>query len=85
MAGAGALSPSSLFHRTLGHEERMLVKTMKKLFGSDDDKGPSALEYGLLGALIAAVIGIDRSGPRNHTVDSFFAGLGTAMVMAIGK
>ncbi len=63
----------------------MLVKTMKKLFGSNDDKGPSALEYGLLGALIAAVIGIDRAGARNHTVDSFFAGLGTAMVMAIGK
>ena len=44
----------------------MLVKTMKKLFGSDDDKGATALEYGLLGALIAEVIGIVCAGARNH-------------------
>ena len=44
----------------------MLVKTIKKLFGSDDDKGPTALEYGSLGALIAAVIDIDRAGARNQ-------------------
>ena len=62
----------------------MLVKTMKKLFGSDDDKGATA--FG-----VWAPRGSYRSGDcfaragLGITVDSFFAGLGTAMVMAIGK
>ncbi len=59
------------------------MKTMKKLFGSDE-KGTSALEYGILGALIAAVIVFSVQG-LGITVDSFFAGLGAAMDMAIGK
>ncbi len=59
------------------------MKTLKKLFARDD-KGATALEYGLLGALIAAVIVFSVQG-LGITVDSFFAGLGASMDLAIGK
>ncbi len=59
------------------------MKTLKKLFARDE-KGATALEYGLLGALIAAVIVLSVQG-LGITVDSFFAGLGNAIDIANGK
>ncbi len=61
------------------------MKALKKLFArDDDDKGATSLEYGILGALIAAVIVLSVQG-LGITVDSFFAGLGAALDAAIGK
>ena len=62
----------------------MLVKTLKKLFASDDDRGATALEYGILGALIAAVIVLSVLG-LGITVDSVFAGLSATMNAVIGN
>ena len=68
----------------LGNEKRdKWVKILKKLFASDE-KGATALEYGVLGALIAAVIVFSVQG-LGITVDSFFAGLGAGMDLAIGN
>jgi len=61
----------------------MLVKALKKLFASDD-KGVTALEYGLLGALIAAVIVVSVQG-LGITLNTIFNTIGAAMDAAIGK
>ena len=59
------------------------LKKLKKLFASDD-KGATALEYGLLAALIAATIVLSVQG-LGITVDSFFAGTSAVLDEAIGK
>lgn len=61
------------------------MKALKKLFArGGDDEGATALEYGLLAALIAAVIvfSVQRLG---ITVGSFFAGISDAMSAVIGN
>ena len=61
------------------------MKALKKLFArGGDDEGATALEYGLLGALIAAVIVVSVQG-LGITVDSVFAGLSATMNAVIGN
>ena len=63
----------------------MLVKALKKLFASDgDDKGANALEYGILGALIAAVIVLSVQG-LGITVGGVFAWFSDTMNAVIGN
>jgi len=69
--------------RTLWHVKGMLVKTLKKLFASDEN-GVTALEYGILGALIAAVIVLSVQG-LGITVGGVFAGLSATMNAVIGN
>ena len=59
------------------------MKALKKLFASDD-KGATALEYGLLAALIAAAI-ILSVQDLGITVGSFFAGTRAVVDDVIGK
>ena len=61
----------------------MLVKALKRLFANDDE-GVTALEYGILAALIAAVIVLSVQG-LGITLNSFFAGLSATMDAVIGN
>ena len=59
------------------------MKALEKLSASDD-KGATALEYGLLGALIAAAIVLSVQD-LGITVGSFFAGTRAVVDEVIGR
>ncbi len=59
------------------------LKKLKKLFASDD-KGATALEYALLGSLIAAAIVLSVQN-LGITVGSFFARTSAVVDEVIGK